>query len=120
VTTILDAMLSQTAVHWAVAGADGYGGRTFADPVEIAVRWQDEQKLFTNAAGREVVSAAVVYMIETLATGAYLMLGTLDDLASDDEGPLTHATAYEIGSMSSSPSMDATITLRKAYLARGG
>lgn len=110
-------LLKQVAVYWGDPSSDGYGGRTFDDPVEINVRWQDRQELFVDAQGREQTSRAVVYVATDLNIGGYLYLGALADLSSAEEGdPLSISTAYEIRSISKTPDIGADRFARKVWL----
>ena len=78
--------LIHTAVYWGSPVADGYGGQSFADPVELAVRWEDLQEVFTNQNGDEQVSKAFVMLAQAVDLNGFLYLGSLTDLSSADEG----------------------------------
>ena len=109
--------LKQTAVYWGNPQNDGYGGRTFDDAIEIAVRWEDRQERFVDTQVREQVSRAVVYVATDLVIGGYLYLGTLTDLSSAEEGdPLSVSSAYEIRALSKSPDIGADRFARKVWL----
>ena len=106
--------LNQTAVYWGNPVSDGAGGRTFADPVEVAVRWEDK---FIDLRGREVRSRAVVYLAQDVVAEGYLYLGTLADLSSAEEGdPLSIAAAYEIRGYAKSPDVAGGRFLRQVWL----
>jgi hypothetical protein len=110
-------MRRQIAVYWGDPVSDGYGGRTFADPVELAVRWETKMELFVDVAGQTATSQAVVYVGETVAVGGYLYLGVLDDLDSDQvDDPLGLTGAYEIRAYEEIPDAVADSFLRKATL----
>lgn len=114
---MLENQLKQTAVYWGNPQSDGYGGRTFEDPVEINVRWSDRQEMFVDAQAREQTSRAVVHTATDLVVGGYLYLGTLADLSSAEEGdPLSLSTAYEIRAFSKTPNIRADNFVRKAWL----
>jgi len=72
----------QTAVYWGSPTNDGYGGKTFADPVEIDCRWEDRTDVLRTSAGNEVVSKAKVLVTQDLDEEGFLYLGELDDLDS--------------------------------------
>jgi hypothetical protein len=112
-------LLKQSAVYWAVTGYDGFGGRSFAEPVELAVRWEDRQQLFVDLGGQEAVSRSVAYLGTDVENGGYLYLGTLNDLASDGVDPLTVGDAQEIRSFEKIPSLDGLRFVRKAWLVAG-
>lgn len=106
-----------TAVYWGSPTPDGYGGRTFAEPVEIPCRWEDRQELFTDAGGQERRSNAVVFPDRDLVVGGYLCKTTLADLSSAEEGnPGLLKAAYEIRRFDSVPDLRATRSVRQAWL----
>lgn len=117
-STLLTHNLKQTAVYWANPQSDGFGGRTFDDPIEISVRWEDRQELFIDASGQEKTSQAVVYLAQDVNLGGYLYLGSLSDLSSAEEGdPLTNGVAsYEIRGFRKVPDIRGERSLRKVWL----
>ena len=110
----------QTAVYWGSPTEDGYGGKTFADPVEISCRWEDTVEKISRVGarlGEEIISRAVVYVTEDVEELGYLFLGDLDDLDSDEEAdPTTVENAYMINRFDKIPVLRSTEFLRKAYL----
>ena len=111
----------QTAVYWGNPTGDGYGGKTFADPVEISCRWEDIVENINRVGarlGEEIVSMAQVYVTTDVEEQGYLFLGTLDDLDSDEEAdPTTIVKAYMINRFDKIPVLRSTTEfLRKAYL----
>ena len=109
--------LRQTAVYWGNPANDGHGGRTFDEPTEINVRWEEKSEIFVDAFGREVRSNVVVHISFDADLGGYLYLGALDDLSSDEEGdPLIVSLAYEIRSTSKVPDIKAQRFCRKVWL----
>ena len=70
----------QTAVYWGAPTKDGYGGFTFTDPIEIAVRWQSSSEVITTSKGVEYVSQAEVIVNQDVDEEGYLFLGTRPDL----------------------------------------
>ena len=111
----------QTAVYWGSPTNDGYGGKTFADPVEISCRWENIIQNIDRVGarlGEEVVSEAQVYVTEDVEEMGYLYLGDLDDLDSDEEAdPKTIEKAYPIRKFEKIPAIRSTNEfLRKAYL----
>ena len=114
--------LKQTAVYWAPSGKDGYGGYTFADPVELSpdesngVRWEKTQKLFIDPLGEERLSQSQVYLAQDVALGGYLYLGDLDDIASSVTGPEDVSGAYKIQQFDKIPDLKAIGFLRRAWL----
>lgn len=114
----------QTAVYWGPGVSDGYGGRTFATAVELeppdnGVRWDGKYQLITDMNGKEVVSRAEVLLVQDVEVQGWLMLGTLNDIASDedDTDPRTVSGAYEIKAVTKTPMVKSTdVFVRKAYL----
>jgi len=116
-SALLTDKLRQTTVYWGNPQNDGAGGRTFDEPVELSVRWEQRQELFVDANGQESTSKAVVYVDRDVDIGGYLYLGDLDDLSSTEEGdPLTVDGAYEIRSFKKLPDIKADRFLRKVWL----
>lgn len=114
---MLENQLRQAACYWGNPQSDGYGGRTFDDPVEIDVRWVDRQEMFVDTQAREQVSRAVVCVAIDLDVGGYLYLGTLVDLSSAEEGdPLSVSAAYEIRAISKTPNIRADQFVRRVWL----
>lgn len=109
--------LWQTAVYWGSPAADGLGGKTFADPVEIPVRWEERQELFVDAAGQEQRSRAVVYLVQDVALDGYLFLGTLAQLTEGEEAdPQTLKEALPIRGFAKIPAVRGAAYLRTAWL----
>jgi hypothetical protein len=109
--------LTETAVYWGNPVSDGAGGRTFDDPIELTVRWEGKQELFRDAAGKERMSRAIVYVSQAVDLDAYLYLGTLDDLSSAEEGdPFQVATAWPIRMVDDISSLDGAKRVRTAWL----
>lgn len=67
--------LKQTATYWGAPVSDGEGGKMFAAPVSVSVRWEDSQELFIDAFGKEARSSAVVYGAQVFEFDGYLYLG---------------------------------------------
>ena len=111
----------QTAVYWGTPTPDGYGTKTFADPVEIACRWTERIELINRVGdrlGEQVVSKAQVFVLQDVDEQGYLFLGDLDDLDSDEEAdPTTVDEAFVIQRFDKIPTLKAiTEFVRKAYL----
>lgn len=101
--------MTQAATYWAPGSNDGFGGTTFAAPVSILCRWQDQATLFRDTQGREVVSDAVVYPDRALAVGGRIALGSHEDANPVD-------SAKEIRQAFQSPSLSNTEVLHKVML----
>lgn len=103
--------MRQQATYWAPGPADAFGKQSFAAPVPILCRWQDQAVLFTSAEGKEEVSSAVVYPALPVLVQGYLLLGV--SVAADPRNVLG---AREIRQVGSSPNLTQTVTLNKAFL----
>ena len=100
--------MTQDATYWPLSANDGFGGGSYGAAVAIKCRWQNAQKLFRDAQGREAVSEAIVYVDRELDNGGKLKLGTVTGSPPSD--------AIEIRAKGSSPSLDGTVTLHKVWL----
>jgi len=114
----------QTCVYWGTPVEDGYGGKTFADPVEIMCRWEDKAQLIRLDDGNEISSRAVVYVLQDVDMEGVMYLGTLDDLydlAESSAGALDNPKefdgAYVIKKFEKSPLLGSTTDFyRKVWL----
>ena len=115
-------MCKQIAVYWGSPVNDGYGGKTFASPVEILCRWEDKNETFIAPNGDQSVSKSVVYVLQDVDQEGYLFLGTLDSLYDAAESSATvidpkDVAAYLIRRFDKLPALGSTTEfLRKAYL----
>jgi hypothetical protein len=111
--------LNQTCVYWANPQDDGYGGKTFDEPVEIVCRWEERVQLVkSEIANTEFISRAVVFINQDVDLNGFLYLGTLDDMDSDSqENPMKQDGAYIIKIFDKIPSLnDSTAFIRTATL----
>lgn len=109
---------TQTAVYWASPTEDGYGGKTYSDPVEISCRWEDGGEIIRDNMGEEYIPVATVYVLQDVDENGRLFLGTLADLdSSDEESPENATGAYEIKKFVKTPALGSTTSfLRKVIL----
>ena len=114
---------NQVAVYWGGPVSDGYGGKSFDNPVEILCRWQDEVQTISKTEGKEILSKSVVYVLQDLDEEGWLFLGTLDslyDLAESSFGaisdPKKFENTFEIIRFDKIPDKKAVEFVRKAYL----
>lgn len=125
----LETVCVQTAVYWGTPTPDGYGGQTWADPVEVKVRWDNVTKLIKDAKGKEVACMAEVLVAGRLendgmvtpidlAVDGRLYLGSLDELDSGQEAdPMQIETAWPIVRFDKTPEFGSTEDfVRTAYL----
>lgn len=110
--------LNQTAVYWGNPVNSGRGGRTFDEPVEISVRWEQKQELFIDGIiNQRISSRVVVYLMQDVVVGGFLYLGVLNDISSAEEAdPMTISNAFAIRNFESTPNLKATAYLRKVWL----
>ena len=66
ISSIIKRALKQTAVYWSAPVDDGWGGQTFATPVEISCRWEDKTELIRADNGREMISSAQIHVDQDL------------------------------------------------------
>lgn len=109
--------LKQKVVFWGSPTPNGFGGHTFAAPVEINGRWEDRNDLYVDSAGKQQVSMSVVYVDTDLVLNGYLYLGELTEIGSGDEdNPEGFAEAFRINAYKKTPNLKATAFERKAWL----
>jgi len=114
----IPAKLNQTCVYWAAPVADGYGKSTYADPVELACRWNQKNARYLDLTGEMKVAQATVVLLQDVDIGGYLWLGTLVTLPETYENgdPSSLDSARPIKNTVKTASLDASEFVRKAYL----
>ena len=118
ITSFISKVCVQTAVYWGSPVNDGYGGYTYATPVEIKVRWDDKQELFQNKHGVAVMSNAELLVQQDLHPEGYLYLGSLSGLSMQQKvNPLLVPAAFPIQKIEKSPMIKSTtVFVRKVTL----
>lgn len=106
--------LNQEATYWGTPVMDGYGSRTFADPIPVKCRWEDRTGLTIQKNGEDINSRAVVYLDQNVELGGYLALG--DYYTTPIPDPQDIATAYMVQDFKAITSVDGKTLLRKAIL----
>lgn len=101
----------QTATYWGAPTQSGFGGLTFAAPVTIKCRWEDTVESFTDLAGVEHRSKAIVYTFQDLDLGGYLLKG--ESVATD---PTVVAEALMIQRSDEIPDLRGLNTLYRTFL----
>jgi hypothetical protein len=91
----------ETAIYWGTPTEDGYGGLTFADPVEIPCRWENKNEIDFGWKERHEIliqTKASVLVTQDLDLFGYLKLGSLNDFDSDEDisNPLLIENAFQI------------------------
>jgi hypothetical protein len=82
-------MLTQTAVYWNSPVPDGYGGWTWAAPVEIACRWQDSSDKSVTITGENDFDGFMLWTETVMRLGGVLYLGNLTDLTPSERSDPT-------------------------------
>lgn len=109
--------LKQTACYWGAPVNDGYGGFSWAAPIEIPVRWTDSTQVVSDGKGNQIVCKSVVMVAVDLQELGMLYLGTLDDLDSaEEDDPASVDGCYQIKRFDRIPTIKGTTFLRVAYL----
>lgn len=110
-------LLKQKAVYWASPVADGFGGYTFASPIEILCRWESGNELMVSGAGEEIVNRAKVFVLQDLLENGYLYEGPLSDFEGQDtSNPKAINRAFKIQRFDKIPVVKGTGFFRVAYL----
>ncbi len=108
-------LCTQTAVYWGSPVKDGYGGMTYADPVEILCRWENTLKVIQSSDGENIVSQAQVFVLEDLDEQGMIALASLDDLDSAPDPK--DSGAYTIKQIRKFPALGSTSEfVRTVYL----
>ena len=111
---IAQKLLKQKAVYWGAPVNDGYGGYTYASPVEINCRWINKQQKFVDSNAEEHLSRAIVIVDQDVVVGGKLALTTLADL--DSTQLPENEDSYEIKAVMKSPDFKGTTFHRKVWL----
>lgn len=113
---LLTRMRKQKAVYWSPAGVDNYGERTYAEGIELMVRWENTAVEFTDQDGRRSLSRAIVFVGQDVVPGGVLWLGPLAGLSGDRTKPPLNSGAEPIRQFEKMPNLRVTEYLRRAYL----
>lgn len=96
--SVISKMRKQFAVWWARnEPPDRYGRYTFAEPVEVACRWDDKSEQYKDRQGQLAYSTSTVYVDRVMHPGDRLMRGNLEtDTPSDPLDESISGLASEI------------------------
>lgn len=110
--------LNQKAVYWGSPTKDGFGGLTWADPIEISCRWIDSNEQILVSNGDQIISRAKVTVNQDLDEQGMLHLGEIADLtAAQKANPKTLSSAFPIKKFDKVPTINKPIRFfRKAFL----
>lgn len=129
IAALLKKNCTQTCVYWGSPVDTGYGGVSYADPVELKCRWEDKVQILGSITGNQIVgyqetSRATVYLLQDVDQDGVLWLGELADLDAyldSSNGsyidPKDVPNSHIIKRIEKSPSLGSTTDyLRKAFL----
>lgn len=74
-------------VYWSKAGVDRYNRPQLASPVELAVRWIDEQREVPQPNGTTATSTVTITLGQDVALGDIFWKGGLADLPGTAQTP---------------------------------
>jgi hypothetical protein len=116
ISSVLYRLCNQTALYWGNPQDNGYGGRVYDYPIEIKCRWQNVDLTVATATEGAIHSQSIIYVLQDLDEEGYLMLGTLNDIDSDQAlNPIILPNVEKIRRFDKSPDMNAGAFVRKAY-----
>ena len=75
----------QNIVYWGNPTPDGYGGYSYASPVDLDCRIESVSEVIQFENGEEIIARAAVYLDRELDRGGYVYVGTTDDSVIDDD-----------------------------------
>lgn len=113
-----------TAVYWAPQVDedgnvlnDNYGNVLLCDPIQIQVRWQDEQDEIVSIQGREIITCAKVFVDRDVIVGGIMWHGQLMNI-NESQLPFDNLDAVEIKKYNSVPGLryEPSKTVRIAML----
>ena len=113
--SLIQRMRIHDAVYWATNGTDFYGKPTYADPVAIRCRWENEARERRFPDGYTFFCRAVVYVDRPVVLKGLLRFGKIETL-TDLVNPFGNSDTFEIKVAKDTPNRHGTETLRKAYL----
>ena len=114
ITGTITWMLKQTAVYWEYITTDQYGKGTFKAPVEIKVRWEDEQEEIVLPDHTKYMTMSHLYTDRTLVLRSNILLGLLSDFNLSLTPQLLRA--FPVVKVCETPDVKARKALREAYL----
>lgn len=115
---MLNNVYSQVATYWADTGSDYEGGRTFAEPVLLNVRWLVRGNLKIYIDNELKLSKAIVHTQEDVVVGGYFALGDLTEHA-DADTPNIIPEANIILDFKKTQAISTVDIIRKAFLYNG-
>src|SRR5262245_51467236 len=100
-----------TITYWAPGTADGFGGRNWPAPIQLCARWEDRNETVMNQQGDEIVSQAVVFVLQDVAIQGWMYRGI-----SAQVDPTAQPGASEIRALVKVPDLRRNSWERRAIL----
>lgn len=98
----------ETIVYWPEPKAAVGGELEYGIPIEIKCFWKDKQENMIDDQGKEIVTRAMVYVLQDLVQHGMLFRGTLNDLTHGDKTlPQQVPEALEIKLFKKTPTLTA-------------
>jgi hypothetical protein len=118
IEAVMTRLCVQKAVYWGNPIGNGTGGFIYDPPIEIPCRWEDTAILVSDKEGNDLISKAVIYVLQDLDEEGMICLNSLDNLDSSlDIDPNNVDNTYIIKRFDKLPALkSSTEFLRKAYL----
>lgn len=102
----------QICTYWGSPTQGGFGDITFGDPELLKCRWEESTETFTNAAGEDQTSRAIVWTYNKLEVGGYLAKGD----STTEADPTQVNTALVIARSDELPDLRGLNMERRAFL----
>lgn len=102
---------TETATYWEPGAPDGFGGYTWTAPVQLQVRWQDQQERLVDTDGKEFVSRAIIYGDTKLNKNGFIYRGV-----SAEANPHNQEEAFIVRITQRSQNPSGSIVVHKVVL----
>ena len=108
----------QSAVLREVNGVNGYGDHTFADPVELKVRWVSGRRESRRPDGSPVMLEATAIVDRKILIGSLLCLSELEELPPGTSFTFEDLDWLEVVNYNEASDVKNRFTVRQVGLAR--
>ena len=108
----------QDGVYWAPLPSDPdnlYNERLYDDPIDLKVRWEDEQQEIILSDDSKATSKARIMCDQPVELGGVLFLGDTSELTDLDD-PFNNDKAWKIIKIETTPNVRAKKALYEAYV----
>ena len=106
--------MNQKAIWWASDDHDEFGKPSYATPVEIDCRWEDEREEFINANGDQIISNSKLIVDRDMNEKDRLKLGELDSTVDND--PYVETGTWEVLRFAAHPDTKGVKYTREVWL----